>query len=90
MIPQIIHEDLEKVSVITERLATTNSQRSYSNNRKRTFELDVGDQVYLKISSMKGVEKFGLKGKWSMRFVGPYKILQRVDEVSYELSFLRI
>ena len=31
--------------------------------------------------------RFGRKGKLSPRYVGPYKILQRVGEVAYELVF---
>ena len=52
------------------------------------MDFDVGDQVYLKISPMKGVMRFGRKEKLSLRYVGPYKILQRVGEVAYELAFL--
>ncbi|XP_069150612.1 uncharacterized protein [Solanum lycopersicum] len=59
------------------RLATTYSQeKSYADNRKQTLEFDVCDQVYLKISPMKGEMRFGRKGKLSPRCVGPYKILQ--------------
>ena len=59
---------------------------SYAENRKRPLEFDVGDQVYLKISPMKGVMRFGRKGKLSLRYVGPYEILQRVGEVACELA----
>ena len=37
---------------------------------------------------MKGVMRFGRKGKLSPRYVGPYEILQRVGEVAYELALL--
>ena len=77
--PEIIHEALEKVRMIRDRLATAYSrQKSYADNRKRPLEFNVGDQVYLKISPMKGVMRFGRKGKLSPRYVGPYEILQRV------------
>ena len=46
----------------------------------------MGDKVYLKISPMKGVMKFGKKGKLSPRYIGPYEILQRVGNVAYELK----
>ena len=36
---------------------------------------------------MKGVVRFGKKGKLSPRYVGPYKILKRVGKVAYELEF---
>ncbi|MUG03910.1 hypothetical protein ECC01_23490 [Bacillus tequilensis] len=48
-----------------------------------------GDKVYLKISPMKGVVRFGKKGKLSPRSMGPYEILQRVGKVAYELKLHR-
>ncbi|WMV13485.1 hypothetical protein MTR67_006870 [Solanum verrucosum] len=35
---------------------------------------------------MKGVMRFGKKGKLSPRYVGPYKILKRVANVAYEFE----
>ncbi|WMV14089.1 hypothetical protein MTR67_007474 [Solanum verrucosum] len=35
---------------------------------------------------MKGVMRFGKKGKLSPRYVGPYQILKRVGKVAYELD----
>ncbi|XP_069144076.1 uncharacterized protein [Solanum lycopersicum] len=35
---------------------------------------------------MKGLMRFGKKGKLSPRYVGPYKILKRVRKVAYELE----
>lgn len=62
--------------MIRYRLATAySSQKSYAYNRKRALEFGVGDQVYLKISSMKGVMGFGKKGKLSEWYIGPYEIL---------------
>ena len=61
-------------------------QKSYADNRKRHLEYEVGDWVYLKISSMKGVMRFGKKGKLSPRHVGPYEILKCVGKVAYELK----
>ena len=34
---------------------------------------------------MKGVMRFGKKGKLSPHYVGPYEISQRVGKVAYEL-----
>ena len=35
---------------------------------------------------MKGVVRFGYKGKLSPHYVGPYEILQRIAKVAYELK----
>ena len=86
--PNIIHEAMEKMRIIINRLATAYSrQKSYGDNRKRCLECEVGDQLYLKISSMKGVMRFGKKRKLSPRYIAPYDILQQVGNVAYEMKF---
>ena len=52
---------------------------------RRSLEFEVGDFVFLKISPTKGVIRFGSQGKLSPRFIGPFKILERVGEVAYRL-----
>ena len=44
--------------------------------------------VFLKVTPMKGVMRFGKKGKLSPRFFGPSKILKRIGKVAYELALL--
>ena len=78
-----------KVRVINDTFSTAYSRhKSYANNRKQPLELNVDDQVYLKISPVKRVMRFSRKEKLSLRYVGPYEILQRVGEVNYELALL--
>ena len=84
--PKIIYDALDKVQVIKDRLKITYSQKkSYANNWKREVEFEEGDKMYLKISPMKGEMRFGKKGNVSPRYMGPYKVLQRVKKVAYEL-----
>ena len=64
-----------------------NLKKSYSDNRKWPLEYDVGDYVYLKISPMKRVMRFGKNGKLIPRLIGPNYIIQRVEELAYELAF---
>ena len=42
--------------------------------------------MLLKVSPMKGVHRFGIKGKLSLRFIGPYETIARVGSVAYRLE----
>ncbi|KAM6566962.1 hypothetical protein CsatA_026090 [Cannabis sativa] len=42
--------------------------------------------VFLQISPMKGINRFGKRGKLSLRFIGPFEILKRIREVAYILA----
>src|SRR3954470_17358965 len=42
--------------------------------------------VYLKISPMEGVKRFGVKGKLSPRYIGPFKILSQNITIAYALE----
>ena len=37
---------------------------------------------------MKGIMRFGRKRKLSLRFIGPFKILERVGDLGYRLALL--
>jgi hypothetical protein len=47
---------------------------------------EIGDFVYLKVSPMRGLRRFKVKGKLSPRFIGPFKILDKRGEVAYQLE----
>ncbi|WMV19195.1 hypothetical protein MTR67_012580 [Solanum verrucosum] len=53
------------------------------------LEFKVDDWVYLKVSPMMGVLRFGKKGKLSPRYIGPYRISKRIGNVAYELELLK-
>ena len=42
--------------------------------------------MFLKVSPMKGVMRFGKKGKLSPRYIGPFLITKRIGEVTYQLE----
>ena len=49
------------------------------------MSFSVGDLVFLKVSPMKGVMRFGKKGKLAPRYIGPFEIRSKVGEVAYRL-----
>ncbi|KAL4032583.1 hypothetical protein IC575_005662 [Cucumis melo] len=67
-------------------LAAQSRQKSYADVRRKDLEFDVRDMVFLKVASMKGVVRFKKKGKLSPRFVGPFKILERIGPIAYRLA----
>nr|ABD63160.1 pol protein, putative [Asparagus officinalis] len=46
----------------------------------------VGDAVMLKVSPMKGVQRFGRRGKLVPRYIRPFRILECIGAVSYRLD----
>ncbi|KAK1683939.1 hypothetical protein QYE76_044787 [Lolium multiflorum] len=56
--------------------------------RQETSEMtfEIGDFVYLRASPLKGMQRFQLKGKLPPRYVGPFQVLSRRGEVSYQLE----
>ena len=46
----------------------------------------VGDYVYLKVSPMRRVQRFGVKRKLAPRYIGPYQIIAQKGLVPYKLQ----
>src|SRR3954467_13780994 len=74
--PDYIKERQDIIDKIRDRLKIAQSrQKSYADQTRRSWHPEVGDMVYLKVSPMKGVKRFGVKGKLSPRYIGTFKIL---------------
>ncbi|KAJ8771147.1 hypothetical protein K2173_023472 [Erythroxylum novogranatense] len=57
-----------------------------SDSKRRDVQYEPGDQVFVKVSPMKGVVIFGKRGKLNPRYIGPFEILESVGNVSYRLA----
>ena len=73
--------------MIRDRILIAQSrQKSYADRRRRPLEFEVGDLVMLKVSPMKGVRRFGKRGKLAPRYIGPFRVSARIGDVSYMLD----
>ncbi|GJQ99963.1 putative reverse transcriptase domain-containing protein [Tanacetum coccineum] len=85
--PELIQETTEKIIQIKQRMqAARDRQKSYADLKRKPMEFQVGDKVMLKVSPWKGVVHFGKRGKLNPRYVGPFKVLEKVGEVAYKLE----
>ncbi|GJZ91711.1 putative reverse transcriptase domain-containing protein [Tanacetum coccineum] len=84
--PELVQETTDKVVLVKEKpKAARYRQKSYVNFRSNPLEFEVGDRVLLRVSPWKGVMCFGKKGKLALRYVGPFKILERIGLIAYRL-----
>jgi hypothetical protein len=84
---KLIQEAEEQVRMIRKILRIAQSrQKSYVDTRRRLLEFKEGDHVYLKVSPIRGMRRFKVKGKLSPRFIRPFLILKRVGEVAYQVK----
>ena len=85
--PDLIQETEEKVKMIRERLkVVTDRQKSYADMRRKDMRYEIGEKVFLKVSSWKKVMRFGKNGKLSPRFIGSYEVIKKVGPVAYRLA----
>ncbi|GJY43577.1 putative reverse transcriptase domain-containing protein [Tanacetum coccineum] len=85
--PEIVQETTKKIFQIKQRMqAARDRQKSYVDLKRRPMEFQVRDRVMLKVSPWKGVVRFGKRGKLNPRYVGPFKVLEKVGYVAYKLE----
>ncbi|WVZ63308.1 hypothetical protein U9M48_012949, partial [Paspalum notatum var. saurae] len=85
--PDIIQDVEQQLRIVQKNLRVAQSrQRSYADVRRRDLSFKVDDHVYLKVSPMRGIRRFNIKGKLAPRYIGPFKILEKKGEVAYHLE----
>ena len=66
----LIRDSEEKVKLIHDRLKIAQSrQKSYADTKCKEVTYEVGDTTYLRVSPLRGVKRFGVKGKLAPQFV---------------------
>ncbi|GJS57785.1 hypothetical protein Tco_0652569 [Tanacetum coccineum] len=85
--PEIIHKTTEKIFKIRDRMqAIRDRQKIYADKRCRPLKFEIGDKVLLKVVTWKGVMRFGKCGKLNPRYIGPFRIIERIGPVAYRLE----
>jgi hypothetical protein len=73
--PEVLKDVERHVQMVCESLEVAQSrQKSYADKRRRDH------------SPMRGTRRFKVKGKLAPRYVGPFKIVDRIGEVAYQLE----
>jgi hypothetical protein len=84
--PDLIDEAEAIVHHIQDNLKVAKScQEAYANKRRRPLEFEVGDHVYLRVSPLNGVKRFGVKRKLVPRYIKPFPTLEKCGNVAYKL-----
>ncbi|CAA0812459.1 Unknown protein, partial [Striga hermonthica] len=84
--PKMIEETAEQVELIRQRLKTAQSrQKSSADHHRRDIQFEIGEPAFLRVHPIRGVVRFGKRGKLHPRFIGPFEVLERVGEVAYPL-----
>jgi len=82
-----VKEAKKQVLIIQKHMEAAQArQKIYADRRRKPLEFKVGDFVYLKVSPMKGVNRFGVKRKLAPRYVGPYQIIEKSGKVAYKVQ----
>ncbi|GJZ00533.1 putative reverse transcriptase domain-containing protein [Tanacetum coccineum] len=79
-------EDMLRACIKQRIQAAHDRQKSYADLKPKPMEFQVGDRFMLKVSPRKGVVRFGKRGKLNPRYVGPFKVLEKVRAVAYKLK----
>jgi hypothetical protein len=85
--PDLVKETEEKVQHIRHNLREAQARhKNYVDKRQRPLVFQADDHVYLKVSPIKGVSQFGIKGKLAPRYIGLFPILEQCGQVVYRLQ----
>ncbi|WVZ97451.1 hypothetical protein U9M48_042989, partial [Paspalum notatum var. saurae] len=77
--PNLIKDAEQQIKMVRENLRVAQSkQKSYADVRRR--------DLAFKVSPMRGIRRFNMKGKLAPRYIGSFKIVEMKGEVAYKLE----
>ncbi|XP_015168051.1 uncharacterized protein [Solanum tuberosum] len=74
------------MSIQAKLLATQSRQNEYADRKVRDMTFQADEQVFLKMLPINGVMRFGKKDSLSLRYIGPFEILDCVVPLAYRMS----
>ena len=87
LIPEILDQTVEVIGRIHDKIRIAQErQKKYADIRRKDLEFDIGEKVFLKVAPIKGIIRFGKRGKLKPRYIGPFEILERIGAVAYRLA----
>ncbi|KAK4397704.1 hypothetical protein Sango_1245900 [Sesamum angolense] len=85
--PEQVQQTVDKIQSVKKCLKVAQDrQKSYADKHRREMKYEVEEKVFLKVLRWRGILRFDKKGKLSPRYIGPYKILERVRPLAYRLA----
>ncbi|KAK9095362.1 hypothetical protein Scep_026831 [Stephania cephalantha] len=80
--PEIVVDHTKKVKLIRQRLRGVHERhKRYADKYHGDLAYSEGAFVYLKVSHLKGLQRFGVKCKLAPRYIRPFMIKKRVGKV---------
>ncbi|XP_038889252.1 uncharacterized protein LOC120079148 [Benincasa hispida] len=83
---QIINEAIQNIRACMR--TTQRKQKSYVDVRCKDLQFETGVKMSLKVAPMRGVLRFGRKGKLSSQFIGLFEVTDPSHVVDYEPLWL--
>src|ERR1041384_5056574 len=85
--PDMIKEVENQVCIVRDQLKAAQSrQKSYYDRHHRQESYNLDEKAYLRVTPLKGTQRFGIKGKLATRYIGPFRIIAKRGQVAYQLE----
>ncbi|GAU37549.1 hypothetical protein TSUD_369970 [Trifolium subterraneum] len=85
--PDIVQETTKKIRMIQEKMKVSQSrQKSYHDKKRKDVEFQEGDHVFLRVTSTTGVGRALKSKKLTSKFIGPYRISEKIGKVAYRIA----